>query len=360
MSLTRRRAVLGFAAVLATVAVTGASGEFDALASGEVVVYLATDGATARPVIEAFEKRTGTTVRVVAHDAASTEALSKRVRDAKADVVWSIEPMRAIALAHEGLLARHDTPTAKARDAQWIGRESRWHGFGARLGGFLVSTADMPEQPKDEFSRDRWQFRHAYAPNFSFGMFVIGRPESGDSLAHLTMAHTMWGQGHFQTWCFQARRQDMRVLPSDEEAALAVVRREAGAGLVDSLHASRARSGSKDWGAKAEFIAVEHEISVSMERPPEFGGVMVIPQVVGVVESGANRANAARFVDYVLSADAERLLLQAGGDAFVPLHREHAGEFRSRVPGHVAVVNLDEAAAKVPDTLRIFRRAFPE
>lgn len=356
MSLTRRRAVLGIVAVFTTAALSGASGGSAALASGEVVVYLAADEATARPVLEAFERKTGTKVRVVAHDASSGEALSKRVREAKADAVWSSEPMRAIALAHEGLLARHDTPTAKARESQWIGRDARWHGFGARLGGFLVNTADGVERPNDELSPDRWQFRHSYAPGFSYGMFVIGRPESSDSLAHLAMVHSMWGAGHFQAWCFQSRRQELRVVPDDAEAALAVARREAGAGLVDSLHAARVRGE----GVDAEFVAVDHEIAVSIDRPVQFGGVMVIPQVVGVVESGANRANAARFVDFVLSPEAERLLMGGAPGAFVPLHREHGEAFRAGVPGPAAEVNLDDAAEKVPEMLRIFRRAFPE
>lgn len=357
MSLPRRRIVLGIAALLASLALSGVSPDSVALASSDegLVVYLAGDERSARPVIEAFERRTGTKVRVVSHDAASGEPLAARVKGAKADAIWSSEPMRAIALAHEGVLARHDTATARARDAQWIGRESRWHGFAASVAGFAVNTADVVEVPKDEFSEGRWQMRHASAPVFSYGMFVIGRPETSDSIAHLAMVHALWGQYQFQTWCFQSRRQEMRVLPDDAEVAKAVARREAGAGLLDSGNAAK----HSVEGAPMRFFAIDHEIPIPGQMEVQHSGLMVIPQVVGVVESGANRAAAARFVDFVLSPEAERLLT---GDesGLVPLHREHGAEFKTRVPGLVSAVNLDDAAEKVPETLRIFRRAFPE
>ncbi|MBX3353329.1 MAG: substrate-binding domain-containing protein [Phycisphaeraceae bacterium] len=357
MSLPRRRIVLGIAALLASVALTGASPESVALASSDdgLVVYLAADERLARPVIEAFERRAGVKVRVVAHDPTSVEPLAARVKAAKADAIWSSEPLRAIALAHEGVLARHDTATARARDAQWIGRESRWHGFAASLGGFAINSADVLEAPKDEFSEGRWQFRHASSPVFSYGMFVIGRPETSDSIAHLAMVHSLWGTPHFQTWCFQSRRQEMRVLPDDAEVARAVARREAGAGLLDSANAAMHASE----GSPMRFVAVDHEIPVPGTMEVQHSGLMVIPQVVGVVESGANRATGARFVDFVLSPDAERLLI-AGERGLAPLHRDLATEFKAKVPGLVSTVNLDGAAEMVPETLRIFRRAFPE
>jgi iron(III) transport system substrate-binding protein len=327
---------------------------------GEVVLYFSADDPVARPIIAEFEKRTGITVKAVGDtEATKTTGLFERLRAEKdrprADVVWFSEPFRMIQLANEGVLAPHASAIAKDRPKQYLGSNDLWHGFSARPRGFAVNTADVPGPPTDEFSPDQWQFRHSFAPPFSYGMFVIAAPEFGTTGGHLASVYTLWGEYEFQKWCFQNRRQEMRIVPSNAEVARTVGMREAGAGLTDADDVYAAQR--NDWPVK--FVPVRHDLLDLDTRQILSFGPIVLPNTVAVVKGGPNPDNAAKLADFLLSADVERMLAESEWKA-IPVRPDVAEEYPDLAIEDVVMFDYEEAAGNLDKALSIFRRALPE
>lgn len=359
---TRRMfvAAAALAAVAATFAARPALAQAGKASKGEVVLYFSADDPVARPIIAEFEKRTGIAVKAVGDtEAAKTTGLFERLRAEKdrprADVVWFSEPIRMIKLAKEGLLAPLGTETAKQRPSQYIGTDDLWHGFAARARGFAINTADVAGPPTDEFSPDQWQVRHAYAPLFSYGMFAVAAPEFGTTGAHFAALYTIWGEYEFQKWCFQNRRQQMRILPSNAEVARAVGMREAAGGLCDADDAYAAQRNG--WPVK--FVPVRNDLIDLTNRQILAFGPIVLPNTVGVVKNGPNPDNAKALADYLLSADVERMLAQSDWKA-IPVRPEVAKDFPQLAIDDVVKFDYEEAADNLDKALAIFRRAFPE
>lgn len=359
---TRRTFVAAMLAASAAVLASGVALAQDRAApkAGEVVLYFSADDPVARPIIAEFEKRTGITVKAVGDtEATKTTGLFERLRAEKsrprADVVWFSEPFRMIQLAQEGILGPVDIPGAKDRPAQYVGSGGLWHGFALRPRGFVVNTEEIAESPADDYSPGVWQFRHAYAPPFNDSMFVMAAPEFGTTGGHLAVVYTLWGEYDFQAWCFQNRRQQLRVLPSNAEVARAVGMREAKAGLCDSDDAYAAERNG--WSVK--FIPVRHDRIDLKNRQVLADGVVALPSTVGVVKGGPNGENAKKLAEFLLSADVERMLARSEWKT-IPVRPEVAKEFPDLAIEDIARVNFEEAAGNLDKALSIFRRALPE
>src|SRR5215204_4507865 len=82
-----------------------------------VTVYVSTDRVFSEPVLRAYERRSGVTVRAV-YDTEETKStgLANRLIAEKdrpqADVFWSNEPVRTLVLKRNGVLAPYKSPGA--------------------------------------------------------------------------------------------------------------------------------------------------------------------------------------------------------------------------------------------------------
>lgn len=320
-------------------------------------VVLATSAPEAlyAPVVAAFEKQTGLKVEVRHATGPEVVAgvLGAQSRPT-ADVVWLTEPNGMVRLAKGGALAPLVSSASKERPRQYIGTDGLWHGFAGRVRGIAINSADIAEPPTDEFSPGEWQFRHAYAPMFSFGMFVVPYPEDSTTGAHFGALYTIWGDYEFQKWCFQNRRQQMRLVPDSAEAARAVAMREAAGGIADAsdVYAQQAQ------GRPIEFIPVRNDLLDLENRQILSFGTIVLPNTVGVVKNAPGGANAAKFADFLLSGDVERMLATSEWKT-IPVRTEVAKEFPHLDVEDAVRYNYEEAAANTEKAIAIFRRAFP-
>ncbi len=360
MPKTRRTFVVSALAAVASLSIAAPGLAQANKNKGEVVLYFSADDPVARPIIADFEEKTGITVKAVGDtEATKTTGLFERLRAEKdrprADVVWFSEPFRMIQLANEGVLAPHASAVAKERPKQYIGSDDLWHGFSVRPRGFVINSKDVPEPPTDEFSPDQWQFRHAYAPQFSFGMFTVAAPEFGTTGGHFAAVYTLWGEYEFQKWCFQNRRQQMRVVPSNAEVARTVGMREANGGLCDADDAYAAQRN----GWPVEFIPVRHDIIDLNTRQILSFGPIVLPNTVAVVKNGPNPDNAAILADYLLSPEVERMLAESEWKA-IPVRPDVAEDYPDLAIEDVVKFDYEEAAGNIDKAMAIFRRALPE
>ena len=144
----------------------------------KVVLYCAVDQDLAVPILAEFERRTGIKVETrFDSEADKTDALVQRIRaEAKApvaDVFWSGEIFRTIALAQEGMLAPYDEPNGPAASIPPRYRDGNrlWHGFALRARAIAYSTQrvkkeDVPRRLEDLLD-PKWKGRIAMAdPHF--------------------------------------------------------------------------------------------------------------------------------------------------------------------------------------------------
>src|SRR5215218_286720 len=103
----------------------------------EVTVYVSTDRVFSEPVLRAYEQRTGVRVNAVydTEETKSTGLANKLLAEKnrpQADVFWSNEPVRTLALKKNGVLAPYRSPSAEGIPAAFKDPEGYWTGFSAR------------------------------------------------------------------------------------------------------------------------------------------------------------------------------------------------------------------------------------
>ena len=110
-----------------------------------VVVYAALDKGFSRPILNAFEWKTGIEARVV-YDAEATKTIGlvNRIRAEKnrprCDVFWNNEIVNTIRLKQEGLLQACNPLEAANYPEHFKDPDGFWYGFAARARVLIVNT----------------------------------------------------------------------------------------------------------------------------------------------------------------------------------------------------------------------------
>lgn len=326
-------------------------------AEGEIVVYSSADPAVMAPLVEAFTARTGTKVRVergengIGKDWLYETLTSGNV---KADVVVACDAVHGARLANagvlEGVMIEGTGAPASMRDAQ-----GRWHGFGARARVLVFQGDSAPTYPhRDGDDRTFTKMRELWHPNMSKSLFVMSHPEGSTAGSHLAVLWLLWERGEARRWDFQMQRQKMRLVASDKDVVSALANGEAHAGMADADDVARAQAQGRSVGM-APLIHDKHTIQDEIEK--EFGVVM-LPHAAGVARGASNAAGARAFVEFVVSADAARLLA-GSASRLAPVAPEVAKEFPGLTPENVVEVDFSEAARVYDEALSNFREAMP-
>src|SRR5512138_1256348 len=114
-------------------------------ATDSVVVYCSADKEFAELIFKAYEAKTGVKVLPL-YDTEETKTAGLTARlvaekgRPKADVFWSSDTSRAVALVDQGLTAAYTPASAAAIPARYKGKDGRWTGFGARIRVLLYNT----------------------------------------------------------------------------------------------------------------------------------------------------------------------------------------------------------------------------
>ena len=155
-----------------------------------VVVYVSADESVARPILVAFEAKTGIRVDPVFDtEASKTTGLANRLREERnrprADLFWSSENVQTIRLAEEGVLVEAHSPTLDAWPDAARDRLSRWFAFGARARVIVYSTERVPaaDVPTTwmQLAQDRW-----------VGRIAMADPRFGTIRTHMGVLASVW------------------------------------------------------------------------------------------------------------------------------------------------------------------------
>jgi iron(III) transport system substrate-binding protein len=313
-----------------------ASGSASAKA-GSVIVYCSTDREFAEPVFRAFEQKTGTKVLPVydteeTKTAGLTARLVAEAAHPKADVFWSSDTSRAVALVERGLAAPYASPSAAAIPPAYRDPQSRWTGFAARIRVILYNTERVkPEEaPKSilDFTRPAWR-----------GRFAIPNPHFGTMSFQAAALFVKWGEGR-ATEFFRALKENGAVIAAgNSDVKDRVSDGRVAAGIVDEDDA---------------VVALREKKPVAIVIPDQQGadalGTPVMPNTAMEVRGAPHPEEARRFLDFLLSAEAESILARSDAAQF-PLH--------PGVPGPPALPPLEKIRPMEVDYGAVARQLQP-
>jgi iron(III) transport system substrate-binding protein len=271
-----------------------------------VVLYVSADDHVARQVVQAFESETGIRVSTVGDtEQTKTTGLANRLRaerdNPQADVFWSSEIFHTINLAEEGVLEAYEPRTATDWPGGFRDPQHRWYGFAARA-RVIVYAPDRvaPEhRPRTWMDLTRGELK---------GRIVMADPRFGTTGGHLAAMKAYWskivGRGYYDAFLMGLAANEVRLLPSGNAGVVqAVAAGEADLGLTDTddVWAARAR------GLEVDLIYPRHDV----EPDAAGGGTLLIPNTVGLVTGAPHPEKACRLIDYLLSAQVERMLAES-------------------------------------------------
>jgi iron(III) transport system substrate-binding protein len=260
----------------------------------EVVLYTSVDQPIAAPIVKAFEQKTGIHVILVT-DAEATKSvgLAERIRAEKAnpqcDVYWGNEPFLTINLAEEGFLAPYDSPSAKDVPDQFKDPQHRWAGNGLRARVLAVSgsirESDMPQSVGD-LADPRYKS--------SAGM---ARPTAGTTGGHVAAIYVAMGDDKAKAFFKRLYENGIKLVGGNSMVAEGVAKGTFTVGLSDNDDVAAAKA---DGGAIVAVIPDQNA-----------GGTLMIPTTVGLVTDAPHTGPAKELIDFLLSRDVEKQLLDA-------------------------------------------------
>ena len=262
--------------------------------AGRVVVYCSVDETFAREVLAKFQLNTGIEVATIFDsEAGKTTGLVNRViREAQsgrpgADVFWSGELFGTMRLAQAGLLAVYQPPSVEDIPPSYRDPKHRWTALALRA---RVLAFDPKRTPPDELPM-RWE--DVAKPEIARHT-AIANPLFGTTRGHVGAMFALWGAERGRAFLHSLRDNGALIVDGNSAAVRAVIDGRAKFAVTD-----------------ADDVWVAQRCGASLDsRPLDMGdgGTLLIPCSVGVVNGGPNPQTARQLVDFLVSAEVERML----------------------------------------------------
>ncbi|MCH8243892.1 MAG: extracellular solute-binding protein [Planctomycetes bacterium] len=344
----RRLANLCAAILLAALPGCRRSPDQGSAAADKVTVYCSVDESFARGILDAFKAASGVDVAVVFDsEAGKTTGLVNRISHeavagrTRADVFWSSELFNTILLARRGLLESYDSPAAADIPVRYRDTQHRWTAlavrgrviaFNANANETIALPTTWEELAKPEFARTT----------------AFPNPLFGTTRGHLAAMFALWGPKRGRSFLTRIRENGVLIVDGNSAAVRSLLtgRRKIAATDTDDVWVAQARQA---------FDAGVASIDLRYLDMGD-GGTLLIPCSVAIVKGAPHPQAARRLVDYLVSAEVERLLAQSGSRN-VPV-REHlraelgmAWPPETKVDFNAVADAMDEAVAAAREIL---------
>jgi len=271
--------------------------------SNEVVVYTSVDQLFSEPILKAFEKETGITVKVVydTEETKSTGVLNRLIAEKdnpQCDVFWSGDPIRTIVLKDKGITAPYNSKIAQDIDMVFRDSDYHWTGFSARA-RVLIYNKDLltpKEVPQSIFDLTKEQYR---------GEVAIANPLFGTTTFHIAALFVVLGDEKAKQFLSDLKSNDVVIATSNGDVKKQVIQGEVSCGLTDTDDA---------------YEAMKEESNIGIVFLDQEGiGSLIMPNTVNLIKDSPNTENAKKLIDYLLSKETEAKLAQSC--AQMPLHK---------------------------------------
>jgi iron(III) transport system substrate-binding protein len=335
--------------ILATFAViAGCSREHSPTpdAARTVVVYSSADKEFAELVFAAYEKKTGVHVLPVYDtEETKTAGLTSRLIAEKArpraDVFWSSDTSRAVALAEQGLAEPYAPPTADGITSTYRDSQQRWTGFAARIRVIIYNTRQVAPAaaPRSilDFTRPEWK-----------GRFAIPNPHFGTMSYHVAALFVRWGDTRATDFLEALKSNAAVIAAGNADVKDRVASGQVAAGIVDEDDA---------------IVAMREKQPIAIVIPDQDGadaiGTPVMPNVAMLIRDSPHGDEGRKFIDFLVSTEAERILAGSAAAQF-PLHAGVAGPSELPPLDRVKTMDVDYAAVakKLPSMDTVVRSIF--
>jgi iron(III) transport system substrate-binding protein len=281
--------------------------------AGAIVVYCAHDSVFADAILKEFEQETGIPVNVV-YDSEATKSLGlvnqlkAEKNDPHCDVFWNNELLGTMDLAAEGVLEPYKGSGYGRIPPQYKDDAGRWTGFAARMRVWIVNTKQAPpskSSPTQSAVEERFEKNTARA--------AIAKPLYGTTLTHYSLLWQLWGADRLKKWDADVRRRGLRILAGNARVKDAVAEGVCDVGWTDTDDCFEAIDDQKPV-AMLPLLVVEPTAgpaAKTREKTAARQFAIVIPNTISLIRGSRHRANAERFIDFVLSTQTELTLAKS-------------------------------------------------
>ena len=190
------------------------------------------------------------------------------------------------------MLAPYDSPAAADIPSQYKDPEHRWAGSVLRV-RMLVSATSQPAgwtQPKN--------LRDLLRPDLK-GKIAIARPTAGTTGGHIAALYVLWGKERAEQYLRVLHDNGVKLLGGNSVVAESVARGDLLAGLCDNDDYS---DSSTNVGKLAGVLP---------DQGPDDDGTLAMPCTAGLVANCPHPELAKKLIDYLLSAQTDRNLIDA-------------------------------------------------
>jgi iron(III) transport system substrate-binding protein len=301
-----------------------------------VVVYCSADKEFAELIFKAYEAKTGVNVLPL-YDTEETKTAGLTARlvaekaRPKADVFWSSDTSRAVALVDQGLAAAFAPKSADTIPPRYKDATGRWTGFAARIRVLLYNTntvkpSDVPKSILD-LTNPRWK-----------GRFAMANPHFGTMSFHAAALFVRMGDAK-ATDFFQRLQANGAVIAAGNSD------------VKDRVSDGRVDIGLMDEDDAVVALREKKPVAIGIldQQGPEPLGTPLMPNVALLVQ-GAPHAEAGKaFIEYLVSADAEKILAKSDAAQY-PLHLGEGGPELLPALDQIRVMDVDylEVSRRLP------------
>lgn len=277
----RRAAGVAIVMVVAASLLAACSGDRDAL-----TIYSGREEALVTPILDRFAEEKGVDVNIRYGDSVDLALLiAEEGDDTPADVFFSQSPGTVGFLGSEEMLAPLDDGVLGKVDPKFESSEGEWVGITARQRVLVYNTEMVEEEDLPDSVFDLADERYAgdvgLAPtNASFQDFV-------------TAMRLVEGEGAAREWLQAMSDNDNPMYADNSSIVAAVGRGEIPMGLVNHYYNYRALEEDPDAPSR------------NYTFPPSDIGSLMIASTVSVLRSSDHKDEAAEFVDFLLSKEAQ-------------------------------------------------------
>ncbi len=298
--------------------------------SSEIVLYCSVDQAIAEPIVAAFEKQSGLTVKVrYDTEASKTIGLVQKIRAEKkspvADVFWSSEIFHTIRLANEGMLASYTSEQSQDWPEKFADSQGRWYGFGLRVRviGYntnLVSKEDAPRSLEDVLD-GRWK-----------GRLVMAQPEFGTTGGDVASWFVHYGDEPAKGILRKLNDNDVMIVAGNSTAVKKIATGQADICFTDTddIYAAQ-RNGSP---VAMHFLDQNNQ------------GALAIPNTATMIKNGPNPKNAKVLMAFLLSSQLEEILVTSDSHNS-PIHKDLQGKYSEYALEKPLAINYEKVAEKL-------------
>lgn len=271
-----------------------------------VVVYSSADKEFAELIFRAYEQRTGVKVLPL-YDTEETKTAGLTARllaekdHPRADVFWSSDTSRAVALVHQGVADSYVPQEAAGISPRYRSSTGLWTGFGARIRVFLYNTNTVKpsEAPHSilDLTKPRWK-----------GRFAMANPHFGTMSFHAAALFVKWGDARATAFFERLKANGAVIAAGNSDVKDRVSDGRVDVGLMDEDDA---------------VVALRDKKPVALIVPDQEGpdplGTPLMPNAAVLIRGAPHPDEARKFIDFLTSAEAERILAESAAAQY-PLH----------------------------------------